>query len=317
MSVAVRNRRGVALLAALWLVVAIATVALALGVEAAEHRTVGLAAADGAAASAAAAGAIAIAQARLEQVLRSPPRLTGPAANLRAADPWLEADSLFPEPITFGTVVTTIRVEDLSSKVGINLVDGTVLRNFLAFVLRDHQKADQLAQAILDWRDGDDFPTVRGAERKDYVARKRLDLPQNRLFRTPDELRFVEGMTPALTERLRPYIRCDGYGMSDVAINVNTAPRAVLYAIPGMTDAVVARIMAKRSQRLRVQSIDELIAAGLPPNPAAQTWVKLTTDWIEVIAAATPPAPGRTVELRRRMYKGTGSISLPITIDTQ
>ena len=58
-----RGRRGVALLAALWLVVAIATVALQFSLEARERRTVGILASERGIQRAAALGALAAVQA--------------------------------------------------------------------------------------------------------------------------------------------------------------------------------------------------------------------------------------------------------------
>ncbi len=299
------------MLAALWLVVAIATVALALGVEAAEHRTMGLGAADRRIGEAAASGGLAIARSRLEQILRQPPRLTASMASTAwAADPWYEADSLFADTIWVGTVPVQVRVLDLSSKLGINVLTAEELRNFFAFVLRDYARADALAQAIVDWRDRDDFPGPRGAERKEYLDKRRLHLPTNRRFEHIDELRFVEGMTPEIFAQIRPALRVDNWGRGDMPINVNTAPEPVLRAIPGMTDRVVTYINAKRSRRQRVQDMAELASAGFRSNAANARWVKFTTDWIEVSAVATPSPSSRPFEAYLRVWKVGHSLPL-------
>src|SRR5207244_7743560 len=85
-----RPRRGVALLAALWLVVAIAAVALQFSLDAHERRTIGILASERGIQRAAANGALALMQARLEEALRLGPSAdANPSlARLRGTSPW-------------------------------------------------------------------------------------------------------------------------------------------------------------------------------------------------------------------------------------
>ena len=92
----IRNRRGFALLAAIWLVVAIATVALQFSLEARERRLLGIHTAERGKGRAAALGALNASQAALEAALRQGPGAgNARVAGLRRADPWLDADSMF------------------------------------------------------------------------------------------------------------------------------------------------------------------------------------------------------------------------------
>ena len=74
-----RNRRGVALLAALWLVIAIAAVAAQFAIEARERRNVGILAEERGIQRAAAMGALAMTQAKLEYAMRVAPTSTNAA----------------------------------------------------------------------------------------------------------------------------------------------------------------------------------------------------------------------------------------------
>jgi general secretion pathway protein K len=297
-----RGRRGFALLAALWLVMAIATVALGLSLEAREHRAIGIAASERATARAAAAGGLAVARARLEQALRRPRSAGSGAQMLRASDPWLDADSLLGDTLRFGDVIVWVRADDLGAKVNVNALPEDDLRQFLSFVLRDYGAADALAQAIEDWRDRDDLPRSRGAERKEYLAQDRLDLPSNRPFRDVDELRLVEGMTPELFAQVAPYLTT--YGSS--RINVNAAPEPVLRMIRGIAEPTVTRILAQRSQGGRVQSVAELmpvIVAG-GNGQQKQKWqeemnkrITLVTTDINLVATVFAPPPTGPVQL--------------------
>jgi hypothetical protein len=286
-------------------VVAIGAVGLALGLEAKEHRALGTEAADHRAADAAAAGGLAIARARLELALRQVPRSNGSSAGrLRGFDPWLDADSLFPDTLTIGRYAVRLHGEDLQARLLINAVQVTKLRAFLSFLLQDFGNADALAQAITDWRDNDDLAQPRGAEREDYLRRRRLDLPGNRGgFRDLEELRLVEGMTPEILAKIRPYLRVQGQSST---INVNTAAPPVLRAIPGMTDAIITRIMAIRSQRQRITSLADIGVPGpLQQRMDGQVSFDVTQLELTVTVAALPPAhPVQSVWTLERANNG-------------
>lgn len=255
------RRPGFALLAALWLVVAIATVALAFATESRERRTVALGASDRGAERAAALGGLAIARARLERVLREQ-RVSGNAGSaLRSADPWLDADSLFADTIRVGSAPVRVRVDEVSTRLLVNGAQEEEVRNLVAYVTSDYTLADEVSQAIADWIDVDDLARQRGGEHDQYVAEGRLVLPPNRPVRDVDELRDVRGMTPPVFAELRPYLTTLGSGR----IDVNSAPVPVLRSIPGMTDDIVARIMSTRSAQRRIRSIAEI----MPPRVSA------------------------------------------------
>ena len=282
------NRRGMALLAALWFVVAIATVGLALSLEAREQRALGWTAAEHRATQAAVAAGIAIARARLERVQRQVPNIRGPAGEspMRAADPLLDADAYLPPIFSVGNYRVRLHAEDVGSKLNINAAAVDQLRTFLAFMLKDFTKADALAQAIDDWRDRDDLPQPRGGERRDYLARHRLDLPSNRGgFRDLEELRAVNGMTPEIFERIRPYLRVQG----SPNINLNTAPLPVLHSFPRITDAIIAQILAIRSQRQRITSAEPL---GFTTPGAPLSFV---VEELELTVTVIPPSSAPVV----------------------
>src|SRR4051812_20425558 len=118
-----RSRRGFALLAALWLVVAIAAIALQFSLEAHERRTIGTLASERGIQRAAALGGLALLQARLEQAARLGPTGAGdnPAlARIRASDPWFGIDSMFSGPELVDSMEVHVEVHDLGEKLNIN-----------------------------------------------------------------------------------------------------------------------------------------------------------------------------------------------------
>jgi type II secretory pathway component PulK len=120
--------------------------------------------------------------------------------------------------------------------------------------------ADKISQCIMDWRDADSIPRPSGAERDQYIKDGRLVLPTNAPFRELSDLLNVENMTPDIYARVAPYLRTRG----DATVNINTAPEAVLRALPGMTDQIIVLILAQRSQGRRITNLSQVIpqAAG-------------------------------------------------------
>jgi len=249
----VRARRGVALLAALWLVVAIATVALQFSLEARERRTVGILTSERGIQRAAALGALALTEARLERALRVAP--TGSSVQrLRSSDPWMDVDSVYSGSVLVDSMPVDVVARDLGEKLNIDQANETELQTFFSFLLGDYSKATQLAQAIMDWRDADSIPRPSGAERDAYIKAGMLALPTNTPFRDVDDLQHVMGMTAETYAAVAPYLTTRGTG----AININSAPVPVLRALPGMTDATLNRILQLRSQGRRIENMADV-----------------------------------------------------------
>ena len=246
-------RRGVALLAALWLVVAIAAVALQFSLEAHERRTVGILASERGQQRALATGALALMRARMDQALRLAPTGNN-VAILRASDPWLDVDSSFSGPVLVDSMEVDVVAHDLGEKLNINTLNENEIRTFFSFLLGDFTKATQLSQTILDWRDTDTIPRPSGAERDAYIKEERLALPTNSQFRELEDLQNVMGMTPEIYAQAAPYLTIRGSGQ----VNVNVAPVPVLRALPGMTDATLNRILMLRSQGRRIRDASEI-----------------------------------------------------------
>jgi len=251
----VKNRRGVALLAALWLVVAIAVVTLQFSLDAQERRALGLAAAERGQARAAAAGALAVMQARLDYALRSAPRGRGNVAALRSSDPWLGVDSLYSGQLLVDSIAVDVRASDLGAQLNVNTLTEDELRTFFGFLLRRADVADELAQSIFDWRDADDIPRPRGGERDQYVKEGMLSIPANAQFREVDDLLQVRSMTPEILATAKPFLST----RAAATINLNTAPPEVLRVLPGMSDAILATILGLRAQGRRITSVQQVM----------------------------------------------------------
>ena len=272
-----KARRGVALLAALWLVVAIATVALQFSLEAHERRSVGLLVSERGVQRAADVGALALLQAKLDYALRVAPTARS-AAQLRASDPWLDIDSVYSGTWYIDSMPVDVQARDLGEQLNINQLTENDLQTFFSYLLKDYEKATQLAQCIMDWRDADSIPRPSGAERDAYIKADMLALPTNSQFREVSELRDVMGMTPEIYALVSPYLTTRGSGM----VNLNTAPAPVLRVLPGMTDQILMMILELRSQGRRIANVSDV----LPQAPA--------------VARGNPAAVARAARTRAR-----------------
>ena len=162
-------RRGFAMMAALWLVVAIASVTMFFSIDARERRQLGIDAAERGRARAAALGALAMTQARLDAALRQVGTGNPLTANLRSSDPWLGIDSLYSGTMYVDSVKVDVQFNDPATQLNINLASEIQLRSFFSFLMRDAQLGDELAQSIIDWRDPDTVQRANGAEQADFI----------------------------------------------------------------------------------------------------------------------------------------------------
>jgi general secretion pathway protein K len=112
---------------------------------------------------------------------------------------------------------------------------------------------DSLADALLDWRDPDDVPRPRGAEREWYAGRGRRT-PRNGPLADPAELRWVRGFDGATVQRLEPLLTTSG----EVRVDLNAAAAAVLASLPGLDAQAVAVIVGRRASA-PLRSIDGLL----------------------------------------------------------
>lgn len=269
------NRRGIAMLAALWLVVGITVVVLEFSLVGRERRQVGLAAADRTRGAAAALGAFAMTQAQLEYALQVGPQSTaGAIGSARAADPWLGVDSLYSGSMLVDSLPVAVSAVDLGTRLNINVLSESELRTLFSNLLGDFVLADHLAQAISDWRDPDDIARANGGERDDYIKARLLRLPTNQDFRDLEELLDVKGMTPDIYAVVSPYLTTLG----SAQVNLNSAPAPVLRVLPGMTDEIVANILSARSRGMRIANVADVMPRNLRPTTtgvgrAQQTFV--------------------------------------------
>ena len=167
-----RRRRGFALLAAMWLLIAISALSVELSMAARERR-IGIAnTLEAVRATAAAESGTQDMCARLaHQRLEGS---TGAAWNdpITVLDPWHAIERPTRDSVILEDgAAYTVAASDLGTKVNINITDEAELRRFLTASGIDAMVADALSQAMMDWRDADESAVF--AERSEANTNER------------------------------------------------------------------------------------------------------------------------------------------------
>ncbi len=303
------RRRGFALIAAIWLMVALG----ALGIEIATlARTRRLSAANRAEAtqsSAAAEAGLEHARARLIRLVNDVPT-TPSGVPLR--DPWIGISSLMQDTVSLEHARYRLRLADANARVNVNLADDATLQRLVRATGAEPETATTLTHAILDWRDADDVSRFGGSEQALYQRAGLPVLPRNAPLVRIEELRDLYGMTPALFERLRPFVSVDGDGR----INVNTAESVVLRSLPAFTEDVVGVLRQLRTRGVVITSFEQLIAALPVGNRTslrdafAELNVQLTFDTRLVTVESEGWVDGSPVRVTHRveLSRGNGAV---------
>lgn len=99
-----------------------------------------------------------------------------------------------------------IRILSEAGKVDINTGSTDQLRAVLQLAIDGEREVDKLIDAILDWRDADTDARSGGSEDRLYRLARLPYSPSDAAFQNLEELQRVLGMTPAIFERIRPFI---------------------------------------------------------------------------------------------------------------
>ncbi|WP_242513196.1 general secretion pathway protein GspK [Halochromatium salexigens] len=172
------------------------------------------------------------------------------------------------QPFRFNGEDFIVTLSNQGSKFDLNTIERPQLLTLIELAQDperpDELQRDQLADAILDWRDDNDLARLNGAEDADYAA---VGLPYgaaDRPFRSVEELRQVLGMPASLHARLAPYLRVESnkansyaafsagqgakQGQGQVDETFATAP--VLVALHGHALEEAQRLVEERFQGL-------------------------------------------------------------------
>lgn len=106
--------------------------------------------------------------------------------------------------VQFAGATLDIRIEDELAKVPINLMSDEQAEALLTEFGLQGAELETARDALLDWRDGDDDPRLRGRERDGYAEDNIL--PRNGALRSNGELAAIPEIGPALAARMDPFV---------------------------------------------------------------------------------------------------------------
>jgi general secretion pathway protein K len=160
----------------------------------------------------------------------------------------------------------SVGITDESGKIDINAMtdaNSIVLRNLLKNLEVQEEEANTIVDSILDWKDADDLHHLSGAEDEYYMSLPNPYKAKNANFDTLEELLLVKGMTSEIL-----YGNKEKKGIIDLLtiylgksqINVNTAAKEVLMAIPGITPEIADSIISFREH----DEIKNAAEVGIP-----------------------------------------------------
>lgn len=240
-----KQRPGFALIAALWLIVAIATIALEFSLQAREQRATTINVSEHAQALAAAYAGIETARANFGQFIVQVQQHQPIYSQMRVgvinpSDPLLGIDSMYSDSEMVGGGHFSVYLRDGGEFLNINSLTTDMWRTFLVAAGQDYDGADKLSQSIMNWRTLVAHP--RGATRDDYIRTGAFALPTGSNFTDVSELRNVMGMTPELYAKIAPVLSVSTTGQ----LSFNHASGMALHALPGFTDEVVNIMLAER-----------------------------------------------------------------------
>ncbi len=160
-----------------------------------------------------------------------------------------------------------LRIASEAGKINVNaLTDASavLLRNLLVNAGVREEEADTIVDSVLDWKDADDLHRLHGAESDYYAALPQPYKARNADFETLEEMLLVRGMTAEILfgsgekRGIAPFLTLYSKGEK---IDLSTAPKEVLMAIPDVTADTARRIIEYR-QSAEFRGMEDLQSLG-------------------------------------------------------
>ena len=233
-----RDRRGVALMLVLWLLVVLGAIALGVGALEREEAAVVANARTRVAARYAAESGIVEAKVRLQRALGAARTPRDQVLVFRGlTDPAVAQ----PEQPLGNARFQTVFV-NLNARVDLNEADDAMLRVFFAQVV-GQRAVSALVDALEDWKSPASLGRPHWPETTEYARAGSPFRPTHRPLQSLNELTRIAGFSDSIAGLLAPYITV----YSDGRIDVNAAPAPVLAAVPGIGPLRARRLVAERT----------------------------------------------------------------------
>lgn len=157
----------------------------------------------------------------------------------------------------------SITARAVGARLDINAVPESTIARVLQLAGWSAARADSAAAAVADWMDADDQPRAKGAERDWYVAQNR-EPPSNSPLVHIRELHRIRGFEEDRANRLDSI-----FDIEPGAISLNQAPREILALLPGFTERTVREVLDARARGDPVTAFIQLRPWLNPETPEA------------------------------------------------
>ena len=226
-------RSGFALLAVLWVMVAASTLGLTLALSARESVATARNRASSTRATWRAHDCLERARAAIDAALKEAERQSPTSSSV-----WLFLDTILARSPMVPSRMCTLELRAAGTALDVNAADPEMLGRLLRTAGFETARADSMTDALLDWRDADDVPRPRGAERSWYANAARM-IPRNAALGSDREIALVRGFESV--------VGLDSLLTVDSArVFLTRAPIPVIAALPGIDDEALARVAERR-----------------------------------------------------------------------
>ena len=201
---------------------------------------------------------------------------------------------------TYDNISIKIHISDESGKIDLNTAPFLILSELIREVGVEENKADSLANAILDWRDEDNLIRVNGAEDNTYISSGYGYASKDAYFERIEELQLVYGMSKQLYIALQPYITVYTH---DFGVNTTVASALVRRVV---RNAIAAS--ALDNTEFDDEEFDEEDIEGL------DEFTSLTEGYVYTFKVLATNQSGMNQELSATIRLDRGNIYEPFTV---
>jgi general secretion pathway protein K len=190
-----------------------------------------------------------------------------------------------------------------AGKINLNLAPIEILTGLFS-QFAPMEKAEQMAAALIDWRDPDSETLSNGAEKDTYIQAGYTYQPANRALKSVSELGQIFGFSPDLITRIMPFVTI--YSNTSKVDPLSTTA-TVLASLPGIDHEVAEAFITERDALFEQQSTVNLDIL----SPASQYLAPDHTQSI-VNIVSTVRSPGNAlysweacvlIEQNKKQYK--------------
>ncbi len=165
--------------------------------------------------------------------------------------------------MAFGNGEYSVRIDNESGKININLAGKRLLQAMLGGFEIDESEKNVITDSILDWRDADRNHRLNGAENDYYQSLPETYECKDDDFDSTDELLLVRGVTPEIYyQGLEKFVtvfpknkkqvrekKSKKKGFDYNKLNINAIHAELWAALPGMTEELISEIITYRTEK--------------------------------------------------------------------